>query len=411
MGAAYRLKDQHNVVLFESADRLGGHARTVMAGRNGDLPVDTGFLVFNHVNYPHLTKLFDDLNVPTRPSDMGFGVSIEGRWLEYAVTELSMIFAQKRNILRPKFWMMLRDVLRFNKEAEEAAKDPSLTIGALLERMKLGPWFRDYYITPLTGAIWSTPTSDILNFPAHALIIFMKNHALMHHSGQHEWYTVDGGSIQYVRRLENSLRQSGVDIRVGTPVQSVKRMPLGVSITSKGQDAEFFDEVIFATHSDISLALLADPTSTEAKALGDVKYQPNDMILHGDTRMMPKRKAAWASWIYSEDSAQKSDRIDLTYWINNLQPHLPVDDHCFVTLNTNRSIDPNLIYDTHTFHHPVFDTAALAAQKTIAGINGNNRTWYCGAWMRNGFHEDGLATAFEAADALLAANTALVAAE
>ncbi len=411
LGAAYQLRGHHSVVLFEAEGRLGGHARTVMAGKNGDLPVDTGFLVFNHVNYPKMTKLFDDLGVPTIHSDMSFGVSIDGGWLEYGLMGASRILAQKRNVFRPKFLKMMRDILRFNNTAEQVAKGSDMTIGQLIDHMNLGDWFRDYYLTPFTGAIWSTPVDKILDFPAHAMIEFMKNHAILNASGQHQWWTVKGGSREYVTRLAAALETAGVEIRTGTPVDAVRRIPGGVEIQTKAGDWEVFDEVIFASHSDQTLAMLKDASPRERASLSKVKYQPNDMVLHGDTRMMPNRRAAWASWIYSEDQDKTSDRIDLTYWINNLQS-LPDDDPCFVTLNSQRDIDPAKIYDQCTFHHPVFDHGALEAQQEIAAWNGTNNTWFCGAWMRNGFHEDGLATGMEAADALIARSTAMaVAAE
>ena len=410
MGAAYELRQTHQVVLFEAAPRLGGHARTVMAGKNGDLPVDTGFLVFNDVNYPHLIRLFEELDVPIMDSDMSFGASIDGGRLEYGVLAPSAVFAQKRNILRPKFWGMVRDILKFNKRANSEQIDPNVTIGALIEKWQLGDWFRDYYLTPFTGAIWSTPITHILDFPAQAMITFMKNHALLGAGGQHQWRTVRGGSYEYVRRVERALSTAGVELRVSTAVETVRRSTLGVEVKAVGGEYEAFDDVIFATHSDITLALLSDGNSIEREALEAIKYQPNEMILHGDTSIMPKRKAAWASWVYTEDKERQSDRIDLTYWINRLQS-LPNDDPCFVTLNTQRDIDPALIYDQCTFHHPVFDVAALKAQKVLTDLNGANSTWFCGAWMRNGFHEDGLATGIEAARRLMVQNATMMAAE
>ena len=410
MGAAYALRHSHQVVLFESTPQLGGHARTVIAGKNNDMPVDTGFLVFNNVNYPHLTQLFEELSVPTINSDMSFGASIDGGWLEYGVLAPSAVFAQKRNVLRPKFFGMVRDILKFNKRASTENIDPTITIGALIKKWQLGDWFRDYYLTPFTGAIWSTPTMQILDFPAQAMITFMKNHALLGAGGQHQWRTVKGGSRKYVNLLEQALVKNNVELRVSTSVDAVRRGTAGVEVKSVGGEYETFDDVIFATHSDITLAMLSDANAIERNALGAIKYQPNDMVLHADTSIMPKRKAAWASWVYTEDKDRQSDRIDLTYWINRLQS-LPNDDPCFVTLNTQRDIDPALIYDQYTFSHPVFDVAALQAQQVLSDLNGVNSTWFCGAWMRNGFHEDGLATGIEAARRLIVQNATLMAAE
>ena len=407
LGAAYELRHSHEVVLFEAEPRLGGHARSVMAGKKGDMAVDTGFLVFNNQNYPHLVRLFEELDVPTIPSDMSFGASINGGWLEYGVLAPSAIFAQKLNLLRPKFYMMLRDILRFNKRAKGTQISSTITIGELIDNWRLGDWFRDYYLTPFTGAIWSTPIDKILDFPAQSMITFMKNHALLGASGQHEWRTVKGGSIEYVSRLKKELIRAGVDVRLATPVTAVFRQPGQVEVISKGFGPEVFDEVIFATHSDISLSILSDATPIERAALEAVRYQPNEMVLHADTTIMPKRKAAWASWVYTEDKDRKSDRIDLTYWVNRLQS-LPQEDPCFVTLNTQRNIDEKLIYDRCTFQHPVFDASAMLAQNVIKEFNGSYGTWFCGAWMRNGFHEDGLATGIEAARQLIERDNALL---
>jgi predicted NAD/FAD-binding protein len=399
MGAAHRLADHHHVTLFEAGDRLGGHARTVMAGKNGDQPVDTGFIVFNYASYPHLTALFEELDVPVVKSNMSFGASIDGGKFEYALTSLNAIFAQKRNALNPKFLRMLRDIMKFNKHAVEVSKDTSLTIGQFMEKLGTGSYFRDYYLLPLSGAIWSTPTEKILDFPAHAMISFFKNHALLGVTGQHQWYTVQDGSQSYVSRLEAAMRRKGVDVRLSTGVEAVRRTDAGVEIKTDGADWAQFDEVVFATHSDDTLAMLTDADAHEHAALSAVKYQPNDIILHADTDIMPKRRATWASWVYTEDSDAVSDRIDLTYWMNSLQP-IPMDDLHFVTLNTKRTIRQELIYDQVTLRHPVYDLAAIAAQKDVAGFNGNRNTWFCGAWMRNGFHEDGLATAMEVVDAI-----------
>jgi len=410
MGAAYELRNSENVVLFESSSQLGGHARTVLAGKSGNMPVDTGFLVYNDVNYPHLTNLFGELEVPTIPSDMSFGASIDGGWLEYGVLAPKAIIAQKRNILRPKFLGMIRDILKFNKLANKSHIDPNITIGSLIKNWELGDWFRDYYLTPFTGAIWSTPVTQILDFPALPMIKFMKNHALLGTGGQHDWRTVKGGSREYVRRLEGMLLKAGVEIRLSTSVNSVRRVDGGVEVKVASGEYEPFDEVIFATHSDTTLGMLSDPNAIEKKSLDAIKYQSNTMVLHADTSIMPKRKAAWASWVYTEDKDKKSDRIDLTYWINRLQS-LPEDDPCFVTLNTQRVIKPHLIYDECVFYHPVFNLAALQGQHSLAELNGKNSTWFCGAWMRNGFHEDGLATGIEVARRIIARSSTMLAAE
>jgi uncharacterized protein len=396
MAAAHLLANGNSVVLYEAEDRLGGHARTVLAGKRGDQPVDTGFIVFNRVNYPNLVQLFEKLDVPVTESSMSFGASIDGGRVEYGLASFDAIFAQRRNLVNPAFLKMIRDILHFNKHAEATATDPSMTIRDLLARLGCGAWFRDYYITPFSGAIWSTPTRGILDFPAQALVRFFRNHALMGYEGQHQWYTVKGGSVEYVRRLQSALLAQGVDIRLGAPIAGVKRQAGAVLVRATGGEWELYDDVVFATHSDITLKLLADPTPAETQALGAVRYQPNEAILHSDVSMMPKSRKVWSSWSYVEPKGGPGDRIDLTYWMNSLQP-IPQDDPLFVTLNSSRPIREELIHDVTTFQHPVYDTAALAAQDTIRAMNGNQRTWFCGAWMRNGFHEDGFASAVEVA--------------
>lgn len=411
MGAAWMLSRDHDVTLFEAENRLGGHARTVLAGKSGTQPVDTGFIVFNYANYPNMVSLFDELNVPVIKSNMSFGASIDGGRLEYGLRSLDALFAQRKNAVNPKFLRMIADVFRFNKHAfAEAQKDRQRTIGQFLQDMGMSDWFRDYYLLPLSGAIWSTPTEQIMDFPAHAMIQFFENHALLNHTGQHQWYTVDGGSTEYVRRLETALRANGVQIRLSAPIQSVRRDAAGAHVRATGAEAERFDEIIFATHSDDTLAMLEDPSAEEQANLGAIQYQPNDIVLHADTDIMPKRRSVWSSWVYTEDRNAQSDRIDLTYWMNSLQP-IPADDPMFVTLNTKRTIREELIYDQVTLRHPVYDLAALAAQDRVRLTNGTNRTWFCGAWMRHGFHEDGLSSGIDVARAINTQSLAQVAAE
>ena len=409
LAAAHLLAERHRVVLIEGAARLGGHARTLIAGKRGDQPVDTGFIVFNHANYPHLTRLFERLDVPTVKSSMSFGASFDGGRFEYSLRSFPAIFAQKRNAVDPRFLRMLADVMKFNAQGVAAARDPSMTIGGLIETLRLGSWFRDRYLLPLSGAIWSTPTEQILDFPAHAMMRFLQNHALLSATGQHQWYTVKGGSVEYVRRLGAALTGAGVDIRLSSPVAAVRRTVAGAEVRVEGAEWEAFDDVVLATHSDDSLAMLSDASPQERATLGAVRYQPNEVVLHADTAIMPKRRSVWSSWIYSEDSAQRSSRIDLTYWMNSLQP-IPMDDPLFVTLNTKRTIREDLIHDVETFRHPVYDLAAIAAQGQVRAMNGTRATWFCGAWMRDGFHEDGFASAVEVAEGLLARDAALVAA-
>ena len=400
MAAAHLLAGENSVVVYEAEPRLGGHARTIIAGKRGDQPVDTGFIVFNKVNYPNLLALFDQLQVPVALSNMGFGASIKGGWLEYALASVDSLFAQRSNLMSPRFLRMLRDILHFNKHAVAALR-PGMTMRDLLADLGTGDWFCDFYILPISGAIWSTPVTGVLDFPAETLIRFFQNHALMSVTGQHQWYTVQGGSVQYVSRLQAALMAEGVEIRTATPIAGVKRADAGVMVRAVGGEWEHYDEVIFATHSDDTLRLLADPTPQIKAALSAVQYQSNTATLHSDTTQMPKSRKAWASWVYTEPAGPTPDRIDLTYWMNALQP-IPHDDPLFVTLNHNRPIAEHLIHDVTTFRHPVFDGAAIAAQQVIKRLNGQHGLWFCGAWMRHGFHEDGFASAVDVATALKA---------
>ena len=410
MGAAHALAKDHQVVLFEAEKRLGGHARTKMAGRNGDQTVDTGFIVFNYANYPHMTRLFEHLDVPVTKSNMSFGASFAGGRLEYALSDLNALFAQRRNIANPRFLRMLADILKFNAKGLEASKDESLTIGGLLKKLNLSDFFRDHYLLPFSGAIWSTPKEQILDFPAYAMMRFFDNHALLSATGQHQWYTVDGGSQQYVSRLGEDMIQRGVNIRLGAAIDAVRRNSHGAEVKAQGADWEQFDEVVFATHSDQTLAMLSDATGVERSVLGAVRYQPNRIVLHSDTSIMPKRRQVWSSWIYTEDVNRTDTEINLTYWMNSLQPWLKGED-IMVTLNTKRPIREDLIWDEVTLHHPVYDLEAIAAQKAAAAMNGSNHTWFCGAWMKNGFHEDGLSSALDVVHSLNAVERVKVAAE
>ena len=410
LGAAYALSNTYQVTLFEAENRLGGHARTVFSGKSGQQPVDTGFIVFNYPNYPELTQLFSDLNVPIAKSNMSFGASLKDGKIEYALRNFDAIFAQRKNLLNPKFIKMVWDINRFNTIGLTVADDESLTIGQFLKRLKTSDWFRDYYLLPLSGAIWSTPTEKILDFPAYAMLQFFKNHALLSRSGQHQWYTVKGGSREYVSRLENALVQKQVEIRVNTPVASVTRHATGVAVKTYCSEPQTFDEVVFATHSDDTLALLSDPSEIEQRNLGSIKYQDNEVVLHSDVGVMPKLYKCWSSWVYTERKDKSTDKIDLTYWMNSLQP-IPLDDPLFVTLNSTHNIDQNKIHDQITMRHPVYDLGVLNVQKDISLNNGHNRTWFSGAWMKNGFHEDGLSSGLDVARSILAKDILPIAAE
>ncbi|WP_171211613.1 MULTISPECIES: NAD(P)/FAD-dependent oxidoreductase [unclassified Ruegeria] len=390
LSAAYYLSENNDVTVFEAEPRLGGHARTVMAGKNGDQPVDTGFIVFNYVTYPYLTKLFDELNVPVIKSEMSFGATIDNGRIEYGLNNLRTLTAQKRNLARPAYYKMIADILRFGKEAPIAAQDDDTTIGELVDQLRLGHWFRHNYLMPMCGAIWSTPVEFVDQFPARSLVQFFRNHALLAsgRAKQHQWYTVKGGSIEYVRRIDAALRGRGCDIRLAAPVDHVQRDEAGVTVHSQGH-IDQFDEIILATHSDQSLAILGDSaTPDERDALGAIRYQPNTAILHCDPRQMPRRRACWSSWTYRSQAGN----VGVTYWMNRLQ-NIPDSDPLFVSLNAGSDIPADKIYDQVEFAHPVFDKAALKAQGQIREMQGQNRTWFAGAYNRHGFHEDGIASA------------------
>lgn len=396
LSAAYYLSPYHDVTLYEAAPRLGGHARTVMAGKNGDQPVDTGFIVFNYATYPFLTQLFRELDVPVIRSEMSFGASIDNGRLEYGLNTLRAITAQKSNLLRPRYYRMIADILRFGKRAEAAATDDDKTIGDLVDELGLSRTFRDDYLMPMCGAIWSTPVAEVDEFPAKSLVRFFRNHALLAGTGEHQWWTVKGGSIEYVRRLEAALIARGVTLRTGTPVESVTRSAFGVSLVAEGAPSQPFDELILACHSDQALAILgSDARPDEAAALGSIRYQPNKAVLHCDPAQMPRRRDCWSSWAYRSQNGA----IGVTYWMNRLQ-NIPEDDPLFVTLNPSTEIPAEAIYDEVEFAHPVFDRAALKAQQDIRAMQGNNNTWFAGAWNRHGFHEDGIASAMRIVRAL-----------
>lgn len=396
LSAAYYLSASHDVTLFEAADRLGGHARTVMAGKNGDQPVDTGFIVFNYVTYPFLTRLFKDLDVPVIKSEMSFGVTVDGGALEYGLNNMRAMLAQRRNLARPKFYGMIADIVKFGKRAEISAGHDDKTIGELVDELELGDWFRNKYLMPMCGAIWSTPVEDVDAFPARSLVRFFRNHALLAGSGKHQWWTVKGGSIEYVRRLQAALIARGCRLRLGHPVQSIQRSDLGISVYGQGKAETGFDEVILACHSDQALAILGSgATATERQALGAIRYQPNRAVLHCDETQMPNRRACWSSWTYRGEQQHSS----VTYWMNRLQD-IPEEDPLFVTLNPPDSIPEAKIYDQVEFAHPVFDRAALKAQQVLRQIQGHNQTWFAGAYNRHGFHEDGIASAMRIVEQL-----------
>lgn len=399
LSAAWALSGFARVSLFESEPRLGGHARTVLAGVNGDVPVDTGFIVFNYANYPNLTRLFRDLDVPVEKSCMSFGVSVDDGRLEYALTSLDTLFAQRRNMVDPRFLGMLRDILRFNARGEAAAATGDMTIDDLIRALGLGRRFRDHYLLPMCGAIWSTPAMDVGSFPARTMTRFFSNHALMSASGQHQWWTVSGGSIEYIRRLSRALADRGVRLHTGQAVRAVERAAGRITVRVQDQPAATFDHVVFATHADVTLRLLAGCSRPERRALSGISFQDNCAFLHRDARQMPVRRKCWSSWVYQSRLSADASGVGVSYWMNRLQ-NIDQSDPLFITLNPGRAIPDELIYDETTFRHPVFDRRALQAQRQIAELQGLRNTWHAGAWLRHGFHEDGIASAMRVARAI-----------
>ncbi|WP_287803178.1 FAD-dependent oxidoreductase [Diaphorobacter sp.] len=413
LAAAHRLRAQAHVTVFEAGHYFGGHTHTVdvclpdAAGELVTHGVDTGFLVFNERTYPGLIALFDELQIPTARSDMSFSVQVPGAGalgtgtLEWSGANLATVFAQRRNLLRPRFWGMLRELLRFNQlctalaeSGEEAALAQPLS--EFLARHGFGTAFRDWYFLPMLGCIWSCPTDQMLRFPVATMIRFCHNHGLIQVSNRPQWFTVAGGARQYVHQL---LR--GLDTRLATPVERIVRDAAGVQVHAGGQ-SERFDAVVLAVHSDQALRLMAQPTQQETQVLGAIRYQPNRAVLHTDAHVMPRRRSAWAAWNYERAASKEreSARVCLHYWLNRLQP-LPFADPVLVSLNPTRSIAAEKVLAEFDYDHPVFDLAAIAAQDQVPQLQGVQRTWYCGAWAGYGFHEDGLQSGYRAADLLL----------
>jgi predicted NAD/FAD-binding protein len=390
LGCAYLLNQDHDITVYEKNDYIGGHSRTVDINVDEKtVPVDTGFIVFNYRNYPNLTGLFEHLNVPIEKSDMSFGVSIDNGWLEYGTRRPLDIFAQRRNLLRPKFWKMLADITKFNARAKDYLES-DLSLGQCLDELKLGGWFRDYYLLAMGASIWSTPAQGMLEFPASAFIRFFDNHGLLTINDQPQWHTVKGGSKEYVKLLTASFKDK---IKLGCGAETVTRKSNHIEVTSTDGKTQKYDQVIFACHSDQAMKILDNPTKDERKIIGAISYQPNEMVLHSDTSFMQKRKNSWSSWVYlSESKEDKSSSVSLSYWMNNLQP-LATEKPIIVTLNPGRQPDSSMVYDRYTFHHPVFDEKAVKAQSKLDEIQGSDRIWYAGAWQRYGFHEDGLLSA------------------
>ena len=399
LSAAWLLSKRHRVVLYEKDDRLGGHANTQLFEIDGaELAADTGFLVYNDLNYPNLSALFRYLDIDTKASDMSFAASLDGGGFEYSGSSLGGMMAQKSNLLRRRFWTMFRDILRFYRDAPRAVADPAtanLSLGDFLERENYSTSFRDDHLLPMGAAIWSMSRRGMLDFPLAVFVRFCANHGLLKLSGRPLWRTVVGGSMHYVERLADAI--SG-EVRLNTGVARINRTARGVHITDRQGNAEEFDAVVVATHADQALKLLGDASYHERKLLGDIGYQRNIAILHTDETLMPKRRKCWASWNYIQ-SGDEEEVVCVTYWLNKLQ-HLDTDKNVFVTLNPTEPPRDGTIIRSFLYDHPVYDEAAVAAQNQLWRLQGQNRTWFCGAHFGYGFHEDGLQAGLAVAEAL-----------
>ncbi|MEO1911336.1 MAG: FAD-dependent oxidoreductase [Paracoccus sp. (in: a-proteobacteria)] len=391
LGTAWLLDPHHDVTLFEAETRPGGHARTVEALGT---PVDTGFIVCNRRTYPLFIPMLEHLGVALEKSDMTFSASFGGGRYEYGTATTAALFAQKIRALDPRHLLMLRDILRFFREAH-GYQDGGLSLGQMLDRLRLGRDFREMFLQPISGAIWSTPSGDMLDFPAASFVRFFDNHGLLSVSGQPDWLTVTGGSRAYVQAITAGLRGQ---LRLGAPVFKVIRHAKGVTVVTP-RGPEEFDRVVMAAHAPQNLAMLDHPDAQERAILGAFRTQPNRMVLHSDERLMPRRRAAWASWNYiTQERRPVPDRpISLSYWMNRLQ-NLDTPKPLIVTLNPE--FEPRDIHDQAMLAHPQFDDAAMAAQRRLPSIQGRGGVYHAGAWTRYGFHEDGLLSALRVAQAM-----------
>jgi uncharacterized protein len=401
LSAAWALAQIHDVTLYEADTRLGGHANTVEIDIGGlATPVDTGFIVFNDWTYPNLISLFDHLQVEVAPSDMSFGISLDDGGLEYASdAKVGSLFAQKRNMLRPNHWRMLLDMKKFYARGPHLARDfdlANISLGDLLRQLDMGEAFVRDHIIPMAACIWSGSFADMMDFPARTFVAFFQNHGLFLLDGRPMWRTVKGGSKAYVQKLVADF--SG-QILLGEPVMAVNRSATGVSVQSKSGTQQF-DQVVMATHGDVAHRLVAQKSAAEAGILGAFQTSENFAYLHRDAALMPKRRAVWSSWNYvGQRRDDDGSSVPISYWMNRLQ-NIDAAHDIFVSLNPRHAINPAKIDAQFTYRHPVFNAAAIAAQNRLSDIQGKDRIWYCGAYWRYGFHEDGCMSGLDVARAL-----------
>ena len=395
--AASRLYPEHEITVFEAGTHIGGHAHTQRVELDGqEIAVDTGFIVYNDRTYPEFSRLLRELSVATKPSAMSFSVRCEASGLEYNGTTINSLFAQRRNFFRPSFHRMWRDILRFNQHAPQAVDGRGdLTLGEYVREHDYSPQFVSHYLLPMAAAIWSATPLDLCDMPARFLVGFFHNHGMLTVNDRPQWRTVEGGSARYVERLVAPFR-SRVHLR--SPVESVRRFATHVMVKARGGEAQCFDRVIFACHSDQALRLLEDPSAAEREVLGAMRYQENEVVLHTDARLMPRRRLAWAGWNYHLPR-EPMDRVCVSYNMNILQGLVTREPLC-VTLNRSAAIAPEKVLRRLIYQHPVFTTAAVAAQTRHREINGALRSYFCGAYWRYGFHEDGVRSALRALEHL-----------
>jgi uncharacterized protein len=397
--AAYVLNKHHEICLYESDTRIGGHTATKQIHLNTkEYNIDTGFIVFNDWTYPNFIKLLNELGVESQETTMGFSVFDPAKNFEYSGTNIMTLFAQKRNLFSISHWQMLRDIVRFNRESLQDLASPDFNheenIGTYLKRKKYSAAFIERYLIPMGSAIWSATQDSMLEFPLAFFVSFFKNHGLLNVLDRPQWRVIKGGSKNYIEPLISSFKSQ---IRLNHSIESILRTTAGVSITTKGTTLHY-DQVIFACHSDQALALLADASREEQKILGAIEFQKNTVALHTDTRLLPRKKSTWCSWNYQLQSNLNAAPI-LTYSMNILQGIKSETEFC-VTLNAAEQIDPQKILGEYEYSHPIFSHKAIQAQKDWQLINGVNRTWFCGAYWFNGFHEDGVNSALRVTNAL-----------
>ncbi len=399
LSAAWLLSQKHDVTLFEQSSRPGGHSNTVDApGPNGPIPVDTGFIVYNERTYPNLIAMFDHLGVATQESNMSFAISLDGGKFEYAGNNIGSLFAQKRNAVSPRFWSMLSDLLRFYREAPSdiAALDDSVTLGDYLQSRNYGRAFQEDHLLPMASAVWSATPQTLMSYPARAFIRFNDNHGLLQISNRPAWRTVTGGSRNYVSRL---LDASRAKLSLNTQIAFIVRNGHDIVVHDVKGNTATFDHVVMACHTDQALSLLEAPSVAEYEVLSKIRYGKNRAILHTDTSLMPRRKNVWSSWNYIGNRNDVRACPTITYWMNLLQD-IPQSSPLFVTLNPLHEPKPESIIHSEIYHHPIFDPGAMNAQKRAWLLQGHKNTWYCGAWMGSGFHEDGLQAGLAVAEAL-----------